>query len=208
MTAGHFFDAAGGVYQDLVGLIQEDAVVDDAGDIVELAGELGGVAVFELDIDDEAAVVGEEEVAVEGAADDAVEGDVAQAGADAGQAESQDGDGERDALTEAIDEFGFVDDVDAFARGSGDHALADDGAAGALDHAHLGIDFIRAVEEIVDVLEHGEVHQLKLLGAGEGFGGVAGGHALDFEVFGADTFGEGEDAAGCGAPRAKAHDHP
>lgn len=84
--------------QDDVGLVDEEAVVDDAGDVVEFGGELGEVLVAaQTGIEDEVAVVGDEEAPVHVLTDDAVDADVAQGVAGGDEPESHDGDGERGA---------------------------------------------------------------------------------------------------------------
>lgn len=209
LAADNLFDglSTGALDVEFVALVEEEAVVDDAGDGVQEACEFFDVLVVDGDIDDEVAVVGEEELAVAGTADDAGEAEGTEVFTDGSQAEGDDADGEGGFAAEPIDEFVLADHVDAFVGGVGDDAFARHRAAGTLEHPEFAVHLVGAVKEDVDTLDHGEVGEAKALAAGEGFGGVAGGNTLDLQPLFLHPVGEGEYAARGGTARSQPDNH-
>ena len=202
------FDVAALVDEDDVGFSEEQAVIDDAGDVVELAAE--GFEVFvagELDVEDEVAVVGDEELAVDAAAADAVESEASDGFADAGEAERHDSDRKRRVFTDLLGDFSGFDHVDALPAGPCDHAFAGHGAATSLHDTHVAIDFVGTVDEEVEFLDHGELDEFEPLLTRKDFGGVTCRDAPDIEVFGLCSLGQSADAACSGASCAEPDEH-
>src|SRR3569623_1130447 len=156
----------GAKYQYIGGTQCEDAVGDDARDVVELGLELGGFHDLQIaHVEDEIAVVGGEALTQYGLAAELYEfaRDVA-----ARHGDHLDGQWKG---AEHVHEFGFVGDADEFLGDRRHDLLARECAAAALDEMEILGGLVGAVHiegHVVDVVEveHGYAVLLETLGRG------------------------------------------
>ncbi len=107
-------------------------------------------------------------------------------------AEGRDLDGDGEARSESVAEFGFIDDDDEFVRADLDHLFAEEGSAPALDEVEVGVDLIRAIDGHVElgVRVEGDEGDAELLGLF--LGADRGGDGNDvFELAGLDVVVDG-----------------
>ena len=153
----------------------------DAGDGVDCLCELDEVLVWwDPCVEDEVLLIGEDEPGGV-CADVGVELEVGERAFGVGEAEVEYFDGERCVLTELLDAFSLLDEVDASVGCAGDDFLSRHGAAEAFDHVEVWVDLVCAVEEVVDGLDvfHGDDSESER--CGECCGGFAGCNARSVE---------------------------
>lgn len=123
-------------------------------------------------------------------------------------AEGRDLDGDGEARSESVAEFGFIDDDDEFVRADLDHLFAEEGSASALDEVEVGVDLIRAIDGHVElgVRVEGDEGDAELLGLL--LGADRGGDGNDvFELAGLEELAEALDGEVGGGARSEPHDH-
>lgn len=196
--------------EDFVGVFEEEAVSDDAGHEAEHELDVGGGAVVG-DGEVEYGVAGVGAVRLDGRVGRCVgDGDAGVAASeselgvefepfesDGEDAERvfEDFDGEAVVCAESLDEFASLDEVDAFSSGVCGDFFEGHGAARAFEQGELRVDFVGAVEEVVDFHDVAEWSDGEVEVGGESGGAVAGGDTGESESLVAGALGEGVDGS-------------
>ncbi len=200
-SAGLFFN------QYFIGFVEEEAVVDDAWDVVKVEGQLLDVVACDAHVKNHAAAVRDDGFVFEISSDDAGEAEISEAFAGACDAKRNDHDGEKRTAAELFDNFVNVREVRAALRCMSNQSLAGESAVGTFHDAELVIDLVRAVEHVVDLREvvEGRDSQAKFLR--EFLAGEACRNARDVQVFELRTTRQCANCSAACAACAQAYDH-
>ena len=186
------------------GAIDEEAVLDDAGDVTEFARERRRVGdAAEVAVENVVAFVGDKRFSTLLAEHDGG-AELLDFATDQWKREGDDFDGDGEAA-EHGDLFAGVGDDDEFLGGRRDDFFVEERAAAAFDEIELRIEFVGAVDGHVNMLDFVETGERDAESCGGFACVVGGGYAADFEA-GCDTFADELDGVSSGGAGAKADD--
>jgi hypothetical protein len=179
-------------------------VADDARHRIECERERVDIgALRQMDVEDGVAVVGRKPRAYGW-----LETSLVESAQRSREPELQDLDRQRGALAEVLDQLRRLHEIRPVRRSLRHDLLAGHRAAAALDHAQRRVDLIRAIDQIVDVLDALHREDAQPEPDRERLDRVTRGNAHDLECLDADSPRERLDRSTRGAPGTKPDDHP